>query len=123
MAILYKISTLGPIYTRYSSIPNRFRKYAVALFPGKDEQVKASFDQLAKLLDEEQRLVLAVSYATNQKIDKKADKIVFNTEGTREASDRMDKELEGVTLSLQGRIIKSCIYLKISSVTESYVCL
>ena len=85
----------------------RFRKYAAVLFLGRDERVKASFDYLAKLFDDEQRLVLAISYATNQRIDKKTDKIDMNAERTREVSEQVDKKLDKMSLSLQGTIAKS----------------
>lgn len=81
----------------------RFRKYAVVLFLGKDEKVKASFDQLAKLFDDEQRLVLAISYATTQRIEMKTDKIEMSTSRVEVISEQMDKKLDVVGLSLQGK--------------------
>jgi fungal STAND N-terminal Goodbye domain len=80
----------------------RFRKFTAVLFLGKDEQVKTSFDRLSKLMDDEQRLILAISYATNQRIDRKTDKIDINTERTAELSERMEKKLDEVAFSLQG---------------------
>lgn len=101
----------------------RFRKYAAVLFLGRDERVKASFDCLAQLFDDEQRLVLAISYATNQRIDKKIDRIDLNTERTREVSEQVEKKLDKMSLSLQGTIAKSGIYLKFSSLAEMLACL
>jgi hypothetical protein len=80
----------------------RFRRYAVVLFLGKDEKVKESFNRLANLFDDEQRLVLAISYATSQRIEMKTDKIELNTERVREVSEQMDKKLDIVGFSLQG---------------------
>jgi hypothetical protein len=82
----------------------RFHKFAVVLFVGKDEKAKELFDRLEKLFDDEQRLVLAVSYATSQRIDTKTDRIEINTEQVREVSEQTDKKLEQVGLSLQGMV-------------------
>jgi fungal STAND N-terminal Goodbye domain len=54
----------------------RFRKYAAVLFLGKDEKVKALFNHLADQFDDEQRLVLAITYATGQRIEKTTEQIV-----------------------------------------------
>lgn len=80
----------------------RFRKYAAVLFLGKDEKVKQSFDRLASLFDDEQKLVLAISYATNQRIDEKTDKIETNTVRVLAFSEQVDKKLDIMGLSLQG---------------------
>ena len=49
----------------------RWKKYAAVLFLGKDEKIKASFDKLSKLLESEQRLISAIAFATNQRMDKR----------------------------------------------------
>jgi hypothetical protein len=58
----------------------RWKRYAAVLFLGKDEEIQASFEKLARLFESEQRLVIAISYATNQKIDRKTDVILQNTQ-------------------------------------------
>jgi fungal STAND N-terminal Goodbye domain len=80
----------------------RFRKYAAVLFLGKDEKVKESLDRLANLVDEEQKLIHAISYATSRRIEGKATKIGLVTERVKEVSEQMDKKLDVMKLSLQG---------------------
>jgi hypothetical protein len=53
----------------------RWKKYAAVLFLGKDEEIKASFDDLAKLFEDEERLVIAITFATNQRMDKRIEEI------------------------------------------------
>ncbi|KAF5857293.1 hypothetical protein ETB97_005977 [Aspergillus alliaceus] len=53
----------------------RWRKYAAVLFLGQDEEIKASFDKLSKLLEDEQRLISAITFATNRKMDKRIEEI------------------------------------------------
>ncbi|KAJ6057041.1 ankyrin repeat-containing protein [Penicillium canescens] len=53
----------------------RWKKYAAALFLGADEVTKASFDRLAKLFEDEQRLISAITFATNQRMDKRIEEI------------------------------------------------
>jgi hypothetical protein len=84
----------------------RFRRYAVVLFLGKDEKVKDSFDRLSNLFDDEQRLVIAISYATSQRIEMTTDMIETSTERVKEVSEQIDKKLDVVGLSLQGTKIK-----------------
>ena len=74
----------------------RFRKFTAVLFLGKDEKVKASFDRLSKLVDDEERLVVAISYATNQRIDRKTDKIDRDTEQMRERLDQVAFSIQGM---------------------------
>jgi hypothetical protein len=64
--------------------------------------VKESFSKLAKLFDDEQRLVQAITYATNQKIDKKTDEIDKTTKKTLEAAVSMDTKLDDVVSGIQG---------------------
>jgi hypothetical protein len=71
----------------------RWKKYAAVLFLGKDEEIKASFDKLAKLFDDEQRLVSAIIFATNQRMDKRI-------EGIEKIG---KKTLEGVNVIQQGQ--------------------
>lgn len=68
--------------------------------------MKTSFENLAKLFDDEERLVVAISYATSQPIETKT-----STERVKEVSEQMDKKLDVVGLSLQGTQAKIlCLY-------------
>jgi hypothetical protein len=53
----------------------RWKKYAAVLFLGKDEKIKASFEKLAKLVDDEQRLIVAITFAINQRMDTRIEEI------------------------------------------------
>lgn len=53
----------------------RWKKYAVAVFLGKDDEIRSSFSKLTNLFDDEQRLVIAISYLTNQRIYEKTEKM------------------------------------------------
>lgn len=80
----------------------RFKKYAAVLFLGKDEQVKASFSKLEMLFDDEHRLVQAITYATNQKIDKKTADIDKTTKKTLETAERLDAKVDDIFSRIQG---------------------
>src|ERR1700753_1399620 len=58
----------------------RFRKYLGVAFVGKDEAIVEAFSNLQRLCDEEERLVLALSYTTSQRLDTKADTIGQSTQ-------------------------------------------
>jgi hypothetical protein len=73
----------------------RWREWAAVVFLGKDQGIKAAFDRLAKLFDDEQRLIIAISYATNQKMDKKVDVLL-------DSADRMEKSLDSVNSAMLG---------------------
>ena len=73
----------------------RWREWAAVVFLGKDEGIKAAFDKLAKLFEDEQRLVIAISYATNQKVDKKVDSLL-------DSADRMGKTLDSMNSAVLG---------------------
>ena len=53
----------------------RWKKYSAVIFLGKDEKIKSSFDELAKLFDDEQRLVIAITFAMNRSMDKRIEEI------------------------------------------------
>lgn len=53
----------------------RWKMYAAVVFLGKDEKVKASFDKLTKLFENEHRLASAITFATNQRMDKRIEEI------------------------------------------------
>jgi hypothetical protein len=80
----------------------RWKKYAVALFLGKDGEIKRCFSKLTSLFDDEERLVLAISYMTSQKIERKNEEINRTTKETLEYSVRMDSKLDGITQSIHG---------------------
>lgn len=77
----------------------RIKKYAAVLFLGQDEQVKASFSKLAQLFEHEDRLVSAISYAMNQRIEKKTDEIDKTTKQTLEAAEEVQKKLEDLDIA------------------------
>jgi fungal STAND N-terminal Goodbye domain len=76
----------------------RWKKYAAVVFLGKDEEIKASFDKLAKLLEDEQRLVIAITYATNQRMDKRIEELQETVKKTFEAvkQDQNDKSRDKI---------------------------
>lgn len=82
----------------------RFRKYTAIFFLGKDERVKGSFDKLNKLLDDEQRLVLAISYANTQRIDRRTAEVDRTTAQTLQISETVDRKIDEMSLSLQATI-------------------
>jgi fungal STAND N-terminal Goodbye domain len=83
----------------------RFKQYAAVLFLGKDTKVNDSFSKLAKLLDDEQRLVQAISYATNQRVEMKVDDIHMTSNAVLETTAQMDARLELISLSIKGIVI------------------
>jgi hypothetical protein len=91
------LEILGRAETAVKS--GRVKKYAAVLFLGQDDQVKASFDKLGNLFDDEKLLVQAISYATNQRIEKKTDEIDNTTKQTLEATEELHKRLEGLAIS------------------------
>ena len=72
----------------------RIKKYTAVLFLEQDEDVKASFSKLAKLFEDEDRLVNAISYATGQRIEKKTDEIDKTTKQTLKATEGMQKQMD-----------------------------
>jgi len=68
----------------------RWREYLAVVFLGKDEQIKASFDKLSKLLESEQRLVSAIAFATNQRMDKRIEEIEQTGKDTLEAAKKAE---------------------------------
>jgi len=73
----------------------RWREWTAVVFLGRDEGVKEAFDKLAKLFEDEQRLVIAISYATNQKMDKKVDSLL-------DSAERMGKRLDSMNSAMLG---------------------
>jgi hypothetical protein len=78
----------------------RWKKYAAVLFLGKDEEVKASFEDLAKLFEDEQRLVSAITFATNQTMNKRIEEIEKTGKQMLEAVQRAEI---GVNATQQGQ--------------------
>ncbi|KAF1913085.1 ankyrin repeat-containing domain protein [Ampelomyces quisqualis] len=70
----------------------RWKKYAAVLFLGGDERVKAAFDELAGLFQSEQALVIAISYATNQKMDKRIEEIGATSEAILKATKTVQEQ-------------------------------
>lgn len=82
----------------------RFKQYAAVLFLGRDEEVNTSFSKLAKLFDDEQKLVQAITYATNQKIDKMTEEIDKTAKKTLKTAEHMDAKLDGLASCIQGTL-------------------
>lgn len=72
----------------------RWKTLAAVIFLGKDEEIKASFDKLAKLFDDEQRLVTAITFATNQRMDKRVEEIEKIGKDTLGAAKRIEGGVE-----------------------------
>jgi hypothetical protein len=70
----------------------RWKKYAAVLFLGGDERVKAAFDKLSGLFAGEQSLVVAITYATNQKMDKRIEEIGVMSEAILNAAGKAEEE-------------------------------
>lgn len=70
----------------------RWKKFAAVLFLGGDERVKAAFDKLAGLFEGEQALIIAITYATNQKMDKRIDEIAEVSEAILDSTNRIEEE-------------------------------
>ncbi|KAH0566498.1 hypothetical protein GP486_000116 [Trichoglossum hirsutum] len=75
----------------------RFKKFMAVLSLGEDEKVKASFDRLSRLVEDEERLVVAVTYATGQRIEGKTDKIDRNTQMVEEKVNDVAASLKDAT--------------------------
>lgn len=74
----------------------RWKKYAAVVFLGKDDKTKASFDKLTKLLEDEQRLVTAIAFATNQTMNKRTEEIQQSTKQTLEAVENVDNNVDAI---------------------------
>jgi hypothetical protein len=74
----------------------RWKKYAAVLFLGKDEEIKASFEDLAKLFEDDQRLVLAITFATNQRMDKRIENIEKTGKQIFEAAKRIEIGVDAI---------------------------
>ncbi|KAH0559932.1 hypothetical protein GP486_003547 [Trichoglossum hirsutum] len=77
----------------------RWKKYAAVLFLGKDEEIKASFEDLAKLFEDEQRLVSAITFATNQRMDKRIEEIEKTGKQMLEAAKRAEIGVDAIQQS------------------------
>jgi DNA replication protein DnaC len=85
----------------------RWKKYAAVLFLGKDEGIKASFEKLAKLLEDEQRLVSAIAFATNQRMDKRIEEIEQTGKQTLKAAKNAEIGVDAIQQSqLRDKILK-----------------
>jgi fungal STAND N-terminal Goodbye domain/NACHT domain len=70
----------------------RWKRYAAVVFLGKDEKIKASFDRILKLLGDEQSLVIALTFVTNQRMDLRIAEIENITKDTLVVLQRDDKD-------------------------------
>jgi hypothetical protein len=76
----------------------RWKKYAAVLFLGKDDEIKTSFEDLAKLFEDEQRLVSAITFATNQRMDRRIEEIEKTGKQTLEAAKRAETGVDAIQL-------------------------
>ncbi|KAH0563336.1 hypothetical protein GP486_002098 [Trichoglossum hirsutum] len=84
----------------------RWKKYAAVLFLGKDEEIKASFGKLAKLLEDEHRLVDAITFATNQRMDRRIEEIEQIGKQTLDAVKSAEVGVDAIRQSqLRGQIL------------------
>lgn len=74
----------------------RWKKYAAVVILGQDDKIKASFGKLTKLLEDEQRLVTAISFATNQTMNKRTEEIHRTTKQTLEAVESVDSSVDAI---------------------------
>src|SRR5204863_4760229 len=77
----------------------RWKKYAAVLFLGKDEEIKASFEDLAKLFEDEHRLVSAITFTMNQRMDKRIEEIETTGKQTLEAAKRAEIGVDAIQQS------------------------
>jgi hypothetical protein len=68
----------------------RWKKYAAVLFLGGDGEIKASFENLKNLFEDEQRLVIAITFATNQRMDKRIEEIEKTGKQMLEAAKKIE---------------------------------
>ncbi|KAJ4301622.1 hypothetical protein N0V90_003715 [Kalmusia sp. IMI 367209] len=87
----------------------RFKKYAAVLFLGQDDEVKASFDRLGKLFEDEHALVHAISYATTQRIEQKTDDIGNTTKQTLDATEDIQKKLDDLSTTTKSAEVKALL--------------
>lgn len=84
----------------------RWQKYAAVLFLGKDEQIKAAFEKLSKLLEDEHRLVSAIAFATNQRMDNRIKEIQQMGRDTLEAAKKAEMGVDAIQqIHLRDRIL------------------
>jgi hypothetical protein len=61
-----------------------------------DKKIKASFGDLAKLFEDEQRLVSAITFATNQRMDERIEEIEMTGKQTLEAAKRAEIGVDAI---------------------------
>jgi Cdc6-like AAA superfamily ATPase len=74
------------------------------VFLGRDEKIKASFDKLAKLFEDEHRLVSAITFATNQRMDKRIEEIEKTAEEILRAAKRAEIGVNAIQQGQQGQL-------------------
>lgn len=72
----------------------RWKRYTAIVFLGKDGEIKASFEKLRTLFEEEQQLVTAIDFATNQRVDLRTQEIQETGNQTFGVVTDMRKEFE-----------------------------
>ena len=72
----------------------RWKRYTAIVFLGKDGEIKASFEKLRTLFEEEQQLVTAINFAANQRVDLRAQEIQETGNQTFGVVTDMRKEYE-----------------------------
>lgn len=79
----------------------RFKKYVGAVFRGEDRVIKDSFDKLAGLFDNEERVVLAINFATGQRMEQRTTAIQESVEKTLSLVQKIGQAGEEVERSRQ----------------------
>jgi fungal STAND N-terminal Goodbye domain len=82
----------------------RFRKYLGVSFVGRDEGITELFAKLRRLCDEDERLVLPISYATSQRLDSKTETIGQSTQVLVETVTGMNAKLADLAIDAKGML-------------------
>jgi hypothetical protein len=80
----------------------RWKKYLGVTLLGKDDKVQGLLKNLESLFVEEERLVVAITYATNQRVEK-------TTTQSLEQTKEITSKLDDLTISVQGTNQRRCI--------------
>ena len=81
---------------------NRWKEMLACVFLGKDRGVKESFDKLAELFQDEERLVIAITYATNQRMDKRIEEMAIEVHQVSAKQDEIKRDVQRVNIAMQG---------------------
>ncbi|KAI9792037.1 MAG: hypothetical protein M1835_008091 [Candelina submexicana] len=96
------LTTLLEIFARSEKLIDRIRwkEYFVVSFLGKDEKVAAAMGRLERLVENEEKLVVSLTYSTGQRTGKIVERIDSAVERTEMNIGKSSKTLEEVTKSL-----------------------